>query len=71
MLRSVAGILLTVGHLAFATLFVMNLAGWGQQRTGGPTYFAEPAEGTPAVTAGLASRERCRRGSELAHPFPS
>ena len=33
MLRSVAGILLTVGHLAFATLFVMNLAGWGRQRT--------------------------------------
>jgi cytochrome c oxidase cbb3-type subunit 1 len=41
MLRSVAGILLTIGHIAFATLFVMNLAGWGRARTGGPTLFAE------------------------------
>src|SRR5262249_8956069 len=36
--RSVAGVMLTIGHLAFATLFVMNLAGWGHVRTGGPTY---------------------------------
>jgi cytochrome c oxidase cbb3-type subunit I len=42
MIRSIAGILLTTGHLAFATLFVMNLAGWGRVRTGGPTLFAEP-----------------------------
>ncbi|MBP3959263.1 cbb3-type cytochrome c oxidase subunit I [Gemmata sp. G18] len=41
--RSVAGILLTTGHIAFATSFVMNLAGWGQKRTG-PTFFVEPAE---------------------------
>jgi cytochrome c oxidase cbb3-type subunit 1 len=40
--RTVAGILLTVGHLAFATSFVMNLGGWGKKRTGGPTYFVEP-----------------------------
>jgi cytochrome c oxidase cbb3-type subunit I len=41
MLRSVAGILLTTGHIAFATLFVMNLAGWGRARSGGPTLFTE------------------------------
>lgn len=49
--RSVAGTLLTVGHLAFATSFVMNLAGWGKQRAGGPTFFIEPAESaTPKIT---------------------
>lgn len=42
--RSVAGTLLTVGHLTFATSFVMNLAGWGRQRAGGPTLFAQPVE---------------------------
>jgi cytochrome c oxidase cbb3-type subunit 1 len=42
--RSVAGVLMTVGHLAFATLLVMNLTGRGRPRTGGPTYFVEPAE---------------------------
>lgn len=42
--RSVAGTLMTLGHLAFATLLVMNLTGWGRLRTGGPTYFVEPAE---------------------------
>jgi cytochrome c oxidase cbb3-type subunit 1 len=40
--RTVAGVLLTVGHFAFATLFVMNLGGWGKRRAGGPTYFVEP-----------------------------
>lgn len=40
--RSMAGILLTTGHLAFATSFVMNLAGWGKKRTGGPTLFVVP-----------------------------
>jgi len=39
--RTVAGVLLTIGHIAFATSFVMNLAGWGKKRTGGPTYFVE------------------------------
>src|SRR5262249_6193627 len=34
--RSVAGSLMGIGHLAFATLLVMNLMGWGAQRTGGP-----------------------------------
>ena len=41
--RSLAGILLTTGHIAFAISFVMNLAGWGKQRSGGPTFFVEPA----------------------------
>jgi cytochrome c oxidase cbb3-type subunit I len=41
--RSLAGISLTVGHLAFALSFVMNLAGWGEARSGGPTFFVEPA----------------------------
>jgi cytochrome c oxidase cbb3-type subunit 1 len=41
--RSIAGGLLAIGHVAFATLFVMNLAGWGRQR-GGPTYFVEADE---------------------------
>jgi cytochrome c oxidase cbb3-type subunit I len=40
--RSIAGVLLTVGHVAFAVLFVMNLMGRGAPRTGGPTYFVEP-----------------------------
>jgi cytochrome c oxidase cbb3-type subunit I len=39
--RTIAGVLLTIGHVAFAILFVMNLAGWGKKRTGGPTYFVE------------------------------
>ena len=34
----------SVGHVAFAVLLVINLTGWGRLRTGGPTYFAEPAE---------------------------
>ncbi len=45
--RTIAGILLTTGHIAFATLFVMNLAGWGKQRTGGPTYFSEIPDDPP------------------------
>jgi cytochrome c oxidase cbb3-type subunit 1 len=40
-LRTIAGVLLSVGHITFATLFIMNLGGWGKQRTGGPTYFSE------------------------------
>jgi cytochrome c oxidase cbb3-type subunit 1 len=46
MIRTFAGIGMGIGHLAFATLFVMNLAGWGRARTGGPTLFAEPEEVT-------------------------
>ena len=38
--RSVAGILLTTGHLLFATLVMMNVCGFGKLRTG-PTYFIE------------------------------
>ncbi len=44
--RSVAGGLLAVGHVAFAASFVMNLAGWGKQRSGGPTLFVEPEKKT-------------------------
>jgi cytochrome c oxidase cbb3-type subunit 1 len=40
--RSIAGTLMTAGHLAFTVLFVMNVAGWGKQRAGGPTFFVEP-----------------------------
>ena len=40
--RSIAGVLLTVGHVAFAVLFVMNLMGRGEPRTSGPTFFVEP-----------------------------
>jgi cytochrome c oxidase cbb3-type subunit 1 len=40
--RSVAGVLMTVGHLAFATLLVINLAGWGEKHRRGPTFFVEP-----------------------------
>ena len=40
--RSVAGTLMTIGHLAFATLVVMNLAGWGEKHRRGPTMFVEP-----------------------------
>jgi cytochrome c oxidase cbb3-type subunit 1 len=42
--RSVGGVLMTIGHCAFTISFVMNLAGWGRARTGGPTLFVEPAE---------------------------
>ncbi len=43
--RSVAGIIITIGHIAFAALLVANLMGWGRQR-GGPTFFVreEPAQ---------------------------
>jgi cytochrome c oxidase cbb3-type subunit 1 len=40
--RSGAGILLGLGHLAFAVLLVLNLMGRGRQRSGGPTYFIQP-----------------------------
>ena len=43
--RSAAGVLIGVGHVAFAVLLVANLGGWGRARAGGPTYFttARPA----------------------------
>ncbi|MBY0459294.1 MAG: cbb3-type cytochrome c oxidase subunit I [Gemmataceae bacterium] len=41
--RSIAGVLLTTGHLAFATLFVLNIGGWGKKRGIGPTLFVEPS----------------------------
>ncbi len=51
MSRSVAGVLLTAGHLCFATLVVMNVTGWGQGRTGGPTYFTDKAPPARRQTA--------------------
>jgi len=47
--RSIAGVLLTIGHVAFAVSFVMNLAGWGKKRVGGPTYFVQAATTSPPV----------------------
>ena len=38
--RTAAGIMLTLGHIVFATLVVMNLCGYGKERSG-PTYFVE------------------------------
>lgn len=38
--RTAAGIMLTIGHIVFAILVVMNMTGYGRQRTG-PTYFVE------------------------------
>ena len=48
--RTAAGVLMTVGHLAFAWLLLMNLMGWGPARGGGPTYFTDKRdpEGPPA-----------------------
>jgi cytochrome c oxidase cbb3-type subunit 1 len=45
--RSIAGVLLSIGHVAFAVLFAANLMGWGRQRSGGPTYFVEPSPARP------------------------
>ncbi|HEV3437731.1 MAG TPA: cbb3-type cytochrome c oxidase subunit I [Gemmata sp.] len=50
MIRTLAGIGMGIGHLAFVTLFIMNLAGWGRARSGGPTYFVEPEEVTTVPT---------------------
>ncbi len=47
--RSLGGTLMTMGHLIFAGLFVMNLLRVGQRR-GEPTYFRERQE-TSAITA--------------------
>ncbi len=47
--RSLAGGLMSLGHLAFAALLTMNLAGWGRQRAGGPTYFVERERAPEAV----------------------
>ena len=48
--RSVAGVLMAGGHVAFAVLFMMNLLQLGQERRG-PTYFAERRQpGAPLAT---------------------
>jgi cytochrome c oxidase cbb3-type subunit 1 len=41
-LRTVAGTIMTIGHIAFTTLFVINIAGWGRHRSSGPTLFSQP-----------------------------
>ncbi|MDB5309785.1 MAG: hypothetical protein JWO38_3987 [Gemmataceae bacterium] len=54
----IAGPLMTVGHVSFAILLTANLMGWGRQRTGGPTYFVEPATGTAGGPRELAAAGR-------------
>jgi cytochrome c oxidase cbb3-type subunit I len=44
--RSTAGCLMTLGHIFFAVLVVMNVWGFGKERTG-PTYFTEHAPVKP------------------------
>ena len=49
--RSVAGVLLTTGHVCFAASLAMNVMGWGGQRVG-PTFFVEasvPTRNEPAL----------------------
>jgi hypothetical protein len=45
----VSGIILTVGHVVFATLFVMMLLRSGKRR-GGATYFQQPQATEPEPT---------------------
>ena len=46
MQRSLAGVLIGLGHVAFAALLAANLCGWGRRRAdAGPTYFTRPAGG--------------------------
>jgi cytochrome c oxidase cbb3-type subunit 1 len=52
--RSVSGALMSVGHVCFAALLVMNLMGWGRARTGRPTFFVERTP-APAVREAVAS----------------
>jgi len=42
--RSISGTLMTIAHLAFGALLLLNLTGWGRQRQG-PTLFVADAEG--------------------------
>jgi len=74
MIRTLAGIGMGIGHLAFVTLFVMNLAGWGRARSGGPTYFVEPEEVTTVPTPDALTPQPPlpgERGKELAAPVPT
>jgi cytochrome c oxidase cbb3-type subunit I len=50
--RSTAGLMLTTGHILFATLVIMNVWGFGKVRSG-PTYFVESAgvKSTPVPAA--------------------
>ncbi len=43
-LRSVTGILLLIGHVAFMILVVMNVHAWGKRRFGKPTLFTDDTE---------------------------
>ncbi|GMU23191.1 MAG: membrane protein [Phycisphaerae bacterium] len=40
-LRTVSGVAILIGHLAFFALVVMNVHAWGRQRIGRPTLFVE------------------------------
>jgi cytochrome c oxidase cbb3-type subunit 1 len=51
--RSLAGVMLTTGHILFATLVVMNVGGWGKQRQG-PTLFVEKTENRLRLSGALA-----------------
>jgi cytochrome c oxidase cbb3-type subunit I len=66
--RSAAGTLMTVGHLAFATLFVMNLFHLGRPRTE-PTLMTDDTEGYArelAILAAEADPETLGNGEEAA-----
>jgi cytochrome c oxidase cbb3-type subunit 1 len=43
--RSASGVLLFVGHLAFATLILLNFTGFGRPRGAGPTLFSQDSDG--------------------------
>lgn len=51
--RSVAGALMTIGHLAFFVLVAMNVHAWGRQRASGrPTLFVDATTEYDRLTAG-------------------
>lgn len=51
-LRSVTGILIFIGHLAFFILVVMNVHAWGRQRFGKPTLFVDDTEDYEKLVGG-------------------
>ena len=48
--RSVGGALMGIGHVTFAVLLTINLAGRGRQRVGGPRFFVERESAGEAAT---------------------
>ncbi len=64
-LRSLTGVLILVGHVAFVILVVRNVHAWGKQRRGGPTLFHElPATATPALATTTATTTQTPAGGE-------